>query len=232
MDLTKTAPAPAADAAIRASDADRDRIAAILREALAEGRLDAEEHAERIDGVYRAKSLGELERLIGDLPAGHRGADRPAAPAYGPEPPAGPGEQRLVGVFGAATRTGRWRVPARITALAVFGSVEIDLTEALFTRQHVHINATSILGSVDIRVPENITLRGGGSGVLGSFETEGLESDDPKAPVVTVDGFALLGSVETRPKRGKWIRDLRAWVKGTGRGHGGRPHGARGRSDG
>ncbi|MGY4903527.1 DUF1707 SHOCT-like domain-containing protein, partial [Streptomyces sp. 900116325] len=54
MDLEKhpqqpAAPAPPAPAGIRASDADRDRIADILREAMAEGRLTAEEHAERVD---------------------------------------------------------------------------------------------------------------------------------------------------------------------------------------
>uniref|UniRef100_UPI000AE5FF54 DUF1707 SHOCT-like domain-containing protein n=1 Tax=Streptomyces lushanensis TaxID=1434255 RepID=UPI000AE5FF54 len=72
MDLEKHPQKPAAPVepgGIRASDADRDRIADILREALAEGRLDAEEHAERIDSVYRAKTVGELEPLVRDLPA-------------------------------------------------------------------------------------------------------------------------------------------------------------------
>ncbi len=215
MDLTKPAPAPVAEAALRASDADRDRIAAILREALAEGRLDAEEHAERIDGVYRAKTMGELEPLISDLPAGRDEAvaRRTAAAAYPPEPSAGPADTRLVGIFGEAVRAGRWRVPARLTAVAVFGSVEIDLTEAVFTRQHVHIHATSVFGSVDIRVPENVSLRGGGSGVLGSFETRTAEADDPAAPVVTMSGFAVLGSVEAKPKRGKWVRDLHSLLR-------------------
>nr|WP_031062509.1 DUF1707 domain-containing protein [Streptomyces ochraceiscleroticus] len=209
MDLTKPAQAPPAEAAIRASDADRDRIAAILREALAEGRLDAEEHAERIDGVYRAKAMGELEPLIGDLPAAREGAGaHRTAAAYAPEPPADSSATSLVGVFSSAVRKGRWRASARLTAVAVFGAVEIDLTEALFTRQHLHINAVSVLGSVEIRVPENVTLRGGGSGVLGAFEAESYESDDPAAPVITVHGFAVLGSVEAKPKRGKWVRDL------------------------
>ncbi|WP_052863933.1 DUF1707 SHOCT-like domain-containing protein [Streptomyces niger] len=221
MDLTKPAPAPVAEAAIRASDADRDRIAAILREALAEGRLDAEEHAERIDGVYRAKTMGELEPLISDLPAARDGARerREAAPSYAPETAGAPADAHLVGVFGAAVRAGRWRAPARITAVAIFGSVEIDLTEAIFTRQHLHIQATSIFGSVDIRVPENVTLRGGGSGVLGSFETRSEESDDPAAPVITVGGFALLGSVEAKPKRGKWVRDLHSALRERRRRH-------------
>ncbi|MCK2143397.1 DUF1707 domain-containing protein, partial [Streptomyces sp. WAC00276] len=59
---------PTAEAELRASDADRDRIADLLRDALAEGRLTAEEHSERIDGVYAARTLGELEPLVRDLP--------------------------------------------------------------------------------------------------------------------------------------------------------------------
>ncbi|MGO4417668.1 DUF1707 domain-containing protein, partial [Streptomyces sp. MCAF7] len=79
---TKTAPGPVSAGELRASDADRDRIADILREALAEGRLDPEEHAERIDAVYRAKTVGELDTLVRDLPAA-AAAGRAAAPAPG-----------------------------------------------------------------------------------------------------------------------------------------------------
>ena len=62
MDLQKrTAPAPAAE--LRASDADRDRIADILRDALAEGRLTADEHAERVEGVLAARTVGEVVQL-------------------------------------------------------------------------------------------------------------------------------------------------------------------------
>ena len=59
----------ASDPKIRASDADRDRTAALLREHLAAGRLDAEEFQERLDAAYAAKTLGELDELMADLPA-------------------------------------------------------------------------------------------------------------------------------------------------------------------
>ena len=48
----------ASDPKIRASDADRDRTAAALREHLAAGRLTTEEFDERLDKVYAAKTLG------------------------------------------------------------------------------------------------------------------------------------------------------------------------------
>lgn len=214
--------AEAAGVSVRASDADRDRIADILREALAEGRLDAEEHSERIDAVYRAKTRGELQPLVRDLPAGReqQAGEEPrtsASAAYRPqepEPYGGCAKDNLVAIFSGSTRKGRYRVPAKINAFACFGGIEIDLTEAVFERQHLQINATAIFGGIDIRVPENVTLRQKGAGIFGGFEVRTAESDDPHAPVVLVEGAAIFGGVEARPKRGKRLRDLRdRWRK-------------------
>jgi len=58
-----------ADPRIRASDADRDRTAALLREHHAAGRLTAEEFADRMDKALEAKTMGELDELLADLPA-------------------------------------------------------------------------------------------------------------------------------------------------------------------
>ena len=53
---------------IRASDADRDKVAALLREHHAAGRLTAEEFGERMEAAMVAKTLGELDELMEDLP--------------------------------------------------------------------------------------------------------------------------------------------------------------------
>jgi hypothetical protein len=57
------------DPRIRASDADRDRATALLREHHAAGRLTAEEFQDRMDRALEAKTLGELDELLADLPA-------------------------------------------------------------------------------------------------------------------------------------------------------------------
>jgi hypothetical protein len=57
------------DPRIRASDADRDRTTALLREHHAAGRLTAEEFDERMDAALNAKTVGELDDLLADLPA-------------------------------------------------------------------------------------------------------------------------------------------------------------------
>ncbi|MET7289635.1 DUF1707 domain-containing protein [Streptomyces sp. NPDC005573] len=218
MDLQKQAqPAQPQDGAarvseLRASDADRDRVADILREALAEGRLTAEEHAERVEGVLHTKTVGELDVYIRDLPGAHQRRTGPAyvsAPAH-PEPGAVPAEAdaSVVAVFSSAVRRGRWRAGRRLHAYAVFGSVEIDLSEAIFEYQQVVIKAVSVFGDIQIRVPENVSLRGTGGGVLGNFEADTLDSAEADAPVVYVDGWAVLGNVEARPKRGKLVSDI------------------------
>ncbi|QKV92793.1 DUF1707 and DUF2154 domain-containing protein [Streptomyces sp. NA02950] len=216
-DSASVASAPAASAParapLRASDADRDRIADILREALAEGRLDPEEHAERIDAVYRAKTLGELEPLVRDLPAAPGRVAGPEAarggedPAWARTPPAA---ENLVAIFGGAARKGRWRVRRRTNALVVFGGAELDLTEALFEQREIVIRAWVLFGGVEIKVPENVTLHGSGAGIFGGFDVSPCDAPDPEAPVVHVGGFALFGGVEARPKRGKRLKNLRS----------------------
>jgi hypothetical protein len=66
------------EADLRASDAERDAVAARLREAHAEGRLTVEEFAERLDAAFSARTRGDLALLTRDLP-----------PAPGPRPRTG-----------------------------------------------------------------------------------------------------------------------------------------------
>lgn len=86
--------------------------------------------------------------------------------------------------------------------------MEIDLSEAIFEYPQVYIKAVSVFGNVEISVPENISLRGSGAGVLGNFEVDTLDAREPEAPVVYVDGVAVLGNIEAKPKRGKLIQNL------------------------
>jgi Domain of unknown function (DUF1707) len=55
---------------LRASDSDREQIADRLRNATAEGRLLAEELEERLTVAFKARTYGELDALVSDLPPG------------------------------------------------------------------------------------------------------------------------------------------------------------------
>jgi hypothetical protein len=176
---------------LRASDADRDRVALQLREALAEGRLTPEEHSERIDAVFAARTLADLEPLTADLttstPASTPASVRPASPA--------------VAVFSEVKRRGRWRVSGASSAWAVFGAVRLDMREAVFDQPEVTVRTFSFCGSVNIDVPENAEVHGGGFALFGSCQVPGDVPAAPGGPVVNVTGFTLFGECVVR--RGK-----------------------------
>jgi hypothetical protein len=54
---------------LRASDDDRERAAADIREHFALGRLTSDELSERLDRAYAARTTAELQALRADLPA-------------------------------------------------------------------------------------------------------------------------------------------------------------------
>jgi hypothetical protein len=110
-------------------------------------------------------------------------------------------------VFGGASRKGRWRVGPYLRAVAVFGGVEIDLSDAVFESPEVVIEVTTVFGGVDIKVPENVSLHGSGIGIFGGFDVKEQTSADPYAPVVRVKGAAIFGGCSAEPRRGKKLRE-------------------------
>jgi len=76
--LTGPGPASGPASRVRASDADREHVIGVLREAFAEGRLTAEEHSARVGQAYAAQTYAELAAVSADLPAG-ASARRPAS---------------------------------------------------------------------------------------------------------------------------------------------------------
>ncbi|WP_320782223.1 DUF1707 domain-containing protein [Streptomyces sp. CRN 30] len=196
---------------LRASDADRERVAEVLRDALAEGRLDMAEFEERLDATYAARTYGELAPITKDLPVG--------APASAPKvsmtkEPAGQGDWagRITGGEGSSTwavavlsgfqRKGRWRVPRKFTSFAFWGGGEIDLREADFADRETVLNCVAIMGGVNVIVPPGIEVVVRGIGIMGGFDhsQEGVPGD-PGAPRVILTGFAFWGGVGVERKQ-------------------------------
>jgi hypothetical protein len=201
--------------ALRASDADRDHVAALLGQALSEGRLNAEEHAERLETVYAAKTLGELRQPVADLPvsfapptAGTTGG----APSFRTSTASLANTQAtesVMAVFGEQKRHGRWLVRNGLDAKAIFGSIELDLTEAVMEQRELTISATSIFGEVTLIVPEGVMVVNEGTAILGERNMS-LKQEQPynaETPIVHVRGLTLLGSVEAKRPKKKWFRN-------------------------
>jgi hypothetical protein len=126
---------------MRAADADRQFVAERLRDALNEGRLSLSEYDDRLKEAYAAKTYGDLDRLLGDLPTvvpeqhaqlvARGPVPHPQPPATQPGQPAGapPGKGRMAGWL-----VGVWSA----WLIAVFINVVIWVLVCLSTGKFVY----------------------------------------------------------------------------------------------
>ncbi|MGW6455143.1 DUF1707 SHOCT-like domain-containing protein [Streptomyces sp. NPDC055078] len=190
---------------MRASDSERERIAERLREGVAEGRLTMEEFEERLDAAYTARTHGELEPLVSDLPVTGTGAAPVAATGSGDwagRIGGAPTSQFGFAFWSGFGRKGTWTVPRQFTGFAMMGGGEIDLREARFEDRDIVIRCFTIMGGIDVVVPPDLDVRVTGIGIMGDFGEEGdLDGvPDPSSPRVRITGFALMGGVGVRRK--------------------------------
>ena len=139
---------------LRASDFDRDRVISLLAAAAADGRLTPDEHSDRVERAYQARTLGQLAALTTDL----------AAPDA--QPIKLDGRRAVTGIFGRDSRDGRWVVPDNLPVVAIFGEVELDLREALLQSGRIIVYATLIAGTLHLVVPDGVSVEVTGSAML------------------------------------------------------------------
>lgn len=182
---------------LRASDTDRERVVAMLADALADGRLTSDEHSQRMEAALTARTLGELAVLTTDL----------AAPAQ--QPLRLDDTQAVTALFSTEERHGRWVVPAAVTCAAVFGEAVLDLREALLQDRHVVLNVFALFGRVRLIVPAGVEV------VMNATEIAGRQRggtvrwvpEAPDIPVIEVRGYLVVSEVlvRTPPRQRRWL---------------------------
>ena len=205
-----------AAARLLVSDADRGRFADVIGDAFAEGRLTRDEYEDRLSTTMAARTVADLVPVLEGLPpaaaasalaplVGHiRPTPAPQAPSAAAHwwPPEGSAlsTSGVVAIFGGASRKGAWVVPPQLTAFAMFGGVELDLTRATFGQAESEITAVAIMGGVEITVPDGMTVHVDGVGIFGGFDQKAEGPGEVGAPSLRVRGAALFGGVEVKRK--------------------------------
>ncbi len=180
---------------LRASDADRDRVLALLAEAVSDGRLTPDEHAERVQRACTARTLGELADLTTDLVVASA------------QPVRLDGGRVISGIFGPAKRDGRWVVPETLTVTAMFGEVEVDFTQAILQARRVQLYATVVGGRLRLVVPDGVSVMVTGHLVLGRRRGGTPLPASSDTPLIKVKGLVLGGEVIVRtPPRSRRFR--------------------------
>ncbi|WP_344610923.1 DUF1707 domain-containing protein [Dactylosporangium salmoneum] len=128
---------------MRISDAERELVVAQLNTAVSEGRLTLAEFEERVDGVLRSRTYGEIEPYVGDLPQ--------KGPMTVPE------QIEIRNQASSLKRQGRWTVPRRVLITTRAGNVKLDFTEAVFTSQSVQVQLEARSSSIELVLPRGAT---------------------------------------------------------------------------
>lgn len=191
---------------LRASDADRERIVAVLNAALGDGRLTPQEHDERVHAALTARTLGDLAGLTTDLmmPGG--------------QPIRLHDEGAINVLFRKESRGGRWVVPAVLTVNIVAGEMTMDFREAILSDRHTVLAAHVAAGTLRLFVPDGVTVTVDGTIVLGRQKGASARNVPPPldAPLIEVRALALLGEilVKTPPKQRRWLPGARRQLRG------------------
>ena len=199
--MTEPLPDPVADALrLRASDADRERVAGLLRDAYAEGRLSPVEHEERLAEVYRATTYGELVPVLHDLPVPPGALTVPGvsqAIALTPSAAVVPastsglvvdpsraeqGQGTAVAILSGVERKGRWVAPPTMTVFCLMGGIEITVPDG-----------------IEVRF-DAIALMGGHSGPK--------STPPPGSPVLRITGLILMGGVDIKSAKGSGSQQI------------------------
>ena len=193
---------------MRVSDSDREQAADVLREAAGHGRINMDELDERLELAYAAKTYADLAAVTRDLP-GPVQAPGPVQPAMAGRIGGTPRSKFSVAILSGARRKGRWVVPRSYVGVAVMGGIELDLREAQFSEPEVTIHAYTLMGGIEITVPEDVDVDVSGIAFMGGFDHNASGPGVPGAPRVRVIGFALMGGVDVRRKPQKAIKSAR-----------------------
>jgi len=191
---------PPSPPALRASDADRDRVIDVLRAAVGDGRLDPAEFDERLDAALAARTIEALVPLTADLiaPAGSRGALTLPLAGTPAEPAA-----ELITInerHGTVRREGRWTLPHRLVLRTVWCNVMLDLTSAVRSGPELVIEMQVRGGDVELVLAPGMVVDANGLSVRHTRLRISRDAGDgtPETLSVHLVGRMRHGRIDTR----------------------------------
>jgi hypothetical protein len=174
---------------MRISDADRNKVAEILREAAGDGRIDFEELDQRLEATYAAKTYAELVPITHDL-APTRATSSSVV--------SGGRHERAVAIMSGVERRGAWVVPEHFSVFCLMGGAELDLRQATFSAREVTLTINAFMGGANIVVNRSTNVVVHGTGIMGGYSAPRSDAElrlTADSPTVHVRGVAIMGGV-------------------------------------
>ncbi len=173
----------------------------LLREHVAAGRLTLDEFSERMSAALEAKTRGELDSVMTDLPASNEAVRRPAETQLAQVATPRKTSRWHIAVMSGHSTKGRWRIGGKTKAVAVMGGCDMDLRSAEIEGPEVEITAFAFWGGIEIIVPEGFDVDLRGFSFMGG---RSLRLKDvpivPGSPRIIIRGFAVMGGIEVKSR--------------------------------
>lgn len=176
--------------------------------------LSLEDLERRIERVYKAASVADLELITADLRAPAALVDPRAGMRVAPVDASSPvvaasfevPRSRLVAFMSSTRRVGRWAVPRDLDMFAMMSDNRIDLTSAaLPVGGIVNLHLNAIMAAVKIIVPPGLRVINEMHSFMadtGSAADEVLDGPGaPGTPVIRLTGTAFMSEVKVRVRR-------------------------------
>lgn len=207
---------------MRAGNVDRERVIEALQRAYSDGRLSENELGQRIEATHAARTFGDLDLVVADLPipppsaelaqaqpregldvaaAGPLGAGHEWSAMLDRGPVGASPENPMVldGGWWSERRVGAWEVPQFMRLKGGMGSVTVDCTEATTIHQVIHLWVEGDMGSITVVVPEGWAADANGvNKSWGSVTVKVPPEPTMGRPVLVVNGSMGAGSLTIR----------------------------------
>lgn len=175
---------------LRVSDTEREHVVSLLQKAIGRGLLDLEEFTERTDTALAAKTRGELNTVLLDLP----GLVHSAAPRVPIGDTASGQRAELTAGMSTLRRDGEWVVPRHLVVRTAMGGVRLDFRRARIDHDEVHVELRVGMGSVRLRLPDGATVNTDGLH-FGMGRVHGRIGDGDGTPRFVITGQLSMGSL-------------------------------------
>ncbi len=198
------------------SDAEREHVGQLLQRAVGQGMLSLGEFTERMDTALVAKTRGELNSVLVDLPgmqisAEHRPSSRYQPPnmpqpgyvpqsTYKPEPTWRAGQLNVIKArMSTVSRKGPWNVPPSLFIDSRVSSIALDFTQAIMTTQVVEVTVDDYCSSISLVVPAEATVDLDGVDSIGASINNKVRTGSPIGRLhIVVRGKIRFGSLTAK----------------------------------
>ena len=197
-----------ADAPVSTLNRAREQKISELSQHFANDDLSLDELERRIELVYKAGTIAELEAITADLRVAALALAARDAISVAPRRvlAADARRGRLLAIMGESRRTGRWLVPGELRVVSLMSDTRLDLTQAVMATGTSEIHLSVVWSACRLIVPPGMRVINEMHAIMSSVTSSADEMDPPgssrtDAPTIRLTGTALMAEVKVVVRR-------------------------------